>query len=299
MKRHFLSVIVIAALFLAGCGGSGSDSVQETPAHAPGDTSSLQIEGAQQPSARDQAPAERRETVTGQVAITADDPLDVGRQIVDKVDSLGGRVDQITEQPGSDDQDPSSSMTVRVPADDLDTVLDDLRELGTVTSISVTRSDVTMQSQDLDARIAALTESVSRLQELITSATSTADLIEAEKALSDRQGELDSLTAQQRLLNEQVELATIWIDVTTEDADRPGPGPDNFWEGVVAGWHALLSAIAGGIVIVGILVPWFGVVLVIALLVYGAYRLRRKFKRAPGPVSGEVPEPERDEADTQ
>ncbi len=290
-------MIAVAALALAGCGGPSSDSLQEAPAPVPGDSSSVEIGGALRPSAKDQASTGRQETVTGQVAITADDPVAVGRQIVDKVDSLGGRVDQITEQPGSDDQDASSSLTIRVPADALDRALDDLRELGEVTSISVTKSDVTMQSQDLDARIGALTASVSRLQGLIASATSTADLIEAEKALSDRQGELDSLTAQQRSLSEQVALATLWIDVTTTDAERPGRGPDNFWEGVVAGWHALLSAIKGGTVVVGALIPWFGFAIAIALLVYGAYRLRRKSKRAPGPTSSQAPE--RDEAETQ
>ncbi|AOW92138.1 hypothetical protein BFN03_03925 [Rhodococcus sp. WMMA185] len=297
MKRHVLSVVTIASLFLAGCGGSGSDSLEEAPVPTPEGSVSVGIGVPQQPSAKDQAPTERRETVTGQVSMTAGDPVAVGRQIVDEVDSLGGRVDQITEQPGSDDQDASSSLTIRVPADALDRALDDLRELGEVTSISVTRSDVTMQSQDLDARIAALTASVSRLQELIASATSTADLIEAENALSDRQGELDSLTAQQRLLDEQVALATLWIDVTTEESDRPGASPDNFWEGVVAGWNSVLSAIQGGIVVVGVLIPWLGFAIVIVLLVYGAYRLRRKSKKAPSPAAGQAPE--RDEAEEE
>ncbi|MFC9832261.1 DUF4349 domain-containing protein [Rhodococcus sp. NPDC127530] len=297
MRRYVLSAIVVASLALAGCGGTGSDSSQQTPAPSPGNSSQMEIGGAVQAPAKDQAPTDRQEIVTGQVALTADDPVAVGRQIVDRVDDLGGRVDQLTEQPGSDDQDASSSLTIRVPADSLTRTLDDLRELGKVTSVSVTKSDVTMQSQDLDARIGALTASVTRLQGLITSAANTADLIEAERALSERQGELDSLTAQKRTLSDQVALATLMIDVTSTDAEQPSPGPDNFWEGVVAGWNALLSAIKGGAVVVGALIPWFGFVAVIALVVYGAYRLRRTYNRPPGPPSG--PAPEREEAKTQ
>ncbi|MFE7419770.1 DUF4349 domain-containing protein [Rhodococcus sp. NPDC057529] len=297
MRRYVLSAIVVATLALAGCGGSNSGSSQSSPAPSPGDSSSMEIGGAVQQPAKDQAPTDRQEIITGQVALTAGDPVAVGRQIVDKVDDLGGRVDQLTEQPGSDDQDASSSLTIRVPADSLTRTLDDLRELGKVTSVSITKSDVTMQSQDLDARIGALTASVTRLQGLITSAANTADLIEAERALSERQGELDSLTAQKRSLSDQVALATIMIDVTTTDTERPSTGPDNFWEGVVAGWNALLSAIAAGAVVVGALIPWFGFVAVIALVVYGAYRLRRMSNRPPGPPSG--PAPEREEAKTQ
>ncbi|UOT06584.1 DUF4349 domain-containing protein [Rhodococcus opacus] len=297
MRRYVLSAIVVASLALAGCGGPGSDSSQPSPAPTPGDSSQMEIGGAVQQPAKDQAPTDRQEIITGQVALTADDPVAVGRQIVDKVDDLGGRVDQLTEQPGSDDQDASSSLTIRVPADSLTRTLDDLRELGKVTSVSVTKSDVTMQSQDLDARIGALTASVTRLQGLITSAANTADLIEAERALSERQGELDSLTAQKRSLSDQVALATLMIDVTSTDAEQPSPGPDNFWEGLVAGWHALLSAIKGGAVVVGALIPWFGFVAVIALVVYGAYRLRRMHNRPPGPPAG--PAPEREEAKTQ
>ncbi len=144
-----MSAIVVASLALAGCGGPGSDSSQPSPAPTPGDSSQMEIGGAVQQPAKDQAPTDRQEIITGQVALTADDPVAVGRQIVDKVDDLGGRVDQLTEQPGSDDQDASSSLTIRVPADSLTRTLDDLRELGKVTSVSVTKSDVTMQSQDL------------------------------------------------------------------------------------------------------------------------------------------------------
>lgn len=297
MKRSVLSDIVLRSLVLAVWGGSASDSSQPAPAPVPGDSRSLEAGGALQAPAKDQAPTERQEIITGQVSITADDPVAVGRQIVDKVDAVGGRVDQLTEQPGSEDQDASSSLTIRVPADDLTRTLDDLRELGKVTSVSVTKSDVTMQSQDLDARIGALTASVTRLQGLIASAANTADLIEAERALSERQGELDSLTAQKRLLSDQIALATLTIDVTTTDTERPRSGPDNFWEGLVAGWHALLSAIKGGAVVVGALIPWFGFVAVIALVVYGAYRLRRMYNTPRRPTTGTAPQKE--EANTE
>ncbi|MFM8893961.1 MAG: DUF4349 domain-containing protein, partial [Actinomycetales bacterium] len=51
--------------------------------------------------------------------------------------------------------------------------------------------------------------SITRLQTLIDQATTTADLIEAEVALSDRQAELDSLRAQRAYLADQVGMSTL------------------------------------------------------------------------------------------
>lgn len=85
-----MSAIVVATLTLAGCGEIDSDSSQQTPAPSPGDSSQMEIGGAVQAPAKDQAPTDRQEIITGQVALTADDPVAVGRQIVDKVDDLAG-----------------------------------------------------------------------------------------------------------------------------------------------------------------------------------------------------------------
>lgn len=278
MRKSLLTAIALTSLMLAGCGGTDSGGSRSIPEPSQRDGSSLEVGGALEAPAKDQAPTERQEIITGQVAITADDPVSVGRQIVDKVESVDGRIDQLTEQPRTDDQEPHSSLTIRVPADSLTRTLDDLHQLGEVTSVSVTKSDVTMQVQDIDARIGALTASIARLQDLIKTAANTADLIEAENALSQRQGELDSLTAQKRYLSDQVELATLTIEITSTEAAEPNGEPKNFWEGVVAGWNALLSAFKGGAVVVGALLPWLGFFALVALLIVGGYRLWRAYK---------------------
>ncbi|AQA21353.1 hypothetical protein BTZ20_1666 [Rhodococcus sp. MTM3W5.2] len=275
MKAPALATILILTALLAGCGGGEPEQSQT-------ESQSSLTAGADAGIAPDAkfapAPAEgsveRQEVTTGTVSLTAADPVDTGHTVVRIVEDAGGRVDDRTERPRTDDTEPSSSLTVRIPADRLTATLDEISELGEVTGVSVSKSDVTMQTQDLDARIGALQASVTRLQGLIATAANTADLIEAENALSERQAELDSLVAQRRALSDQVELATISIDITTDGPDSADP--DSFWDGVVAGWHALLSALHGLIVFLGRAVPWVGFAALVVLVGYAVVRLIRR-----------------------
>ena len=184
--------------------------------------------------------AERSVITTGWVSITVDDPIVSAEQAADLAEQAGGRVDSRTESPGTDSQPPSASLTLRIPSDELDAFVDDLRELGAVNSVSMNASDVTQQRNDLDGRIEALTASTDRLQQLLAEATTIADLIAIESELTTRQAELDSLTQQRDWLVDQVDFSTITVDLVTE-AVAPDPKPDDFWSGLAAGWKALVE----------------------------------------------------------
>ena len=93
-------------------------------------------------------------------------------------------------------------ITVRVPADELTGMVRELSALGEVTASSVNRQDVTEQTVDLRARIEASQASVDRLTELMSQATSVADLIAAESALAERQATLESYQAQLEVARE-------------------------------------------------------------------------------------------------
>ncbi|RBO88803.1 uncharacterized protein DUF4349 [Nocardia puris] len=270
---------------LVGCGGDDERSDGSAPGLAtvaPVAPPGLREQGV--PDQRQQAPetVDRKEVVSGNVEITSGDPIGAAAQVIDQVRRAGGRVDSRTEQPGTDDLDPSASLTVRVPADKTDEFLDGLGGLGTLTSVTVNRDDVTMQWEDLDARIAALRASVDRLRALIETAADTADLLAAEEALSDRQGELDSLVAQKRRLDDQVALSTLTIQITT-DAETSSDDPSNFFEGLAAGWNSFVDWGKDAIVFVGKAIPWVGFLAVLGAIGYALVRvIRRKSRSSRG-----------------
>lgn len=288
-KLAVVMIGVLGLVFLAGCG----DDASESPAdHA----SSPTISGpaaAVAPGYREGAPAkespappdsDRKEVITGSVDVTSGDPIGAAAEVTEQVRVLGGRIDSRTEQPGTDDRTPRAVLSVRVPADKTDTFITGLDGVGTVTRVSTNRDDVTMQWQDLDARISALRASVDRLRALMAGATNTADLIAAEEALASRQGELDSLTAQKRSLDDQVALSTLTITFTADDKDAPGD-PDNFWDGIVSGWNSLIDWLQDAIVFVGKAVPWLGFLAVLGGVIWLVLRTVLRRRRPVPPVA--------------
>ncbi|MGI5221307.1 DUF4349 domain-containing protein [Nocardia sp. CA-290969] len=287
-KLGVLVVVLCGAVLLAGC-GSDSESTSGRPSPvedgAPAATPGIRI---QQAPNREQAPAPdngqqvtaRKEVVTGRVDLTAADPIAAAQTLTDRVARLDGRIDQRTENPGTGNTYPRANLVVRIPAAETDAFLNGLGEIGEVTEVSTNRDDVTMQWQDLDARITALQASVTRLRDLMARAANTADLIAAEGALADRQAELDSLTGQRRYLDDQVSLSTLTIDISTTADGKRDTGPSNFWDGVVDGWNSLIDWLKDAVVFVGQALPWLGFLAVIGVVAGAIARLARR-RRAP------------------
>ena len=149
--------------------------------------------------------------------------------------------------------------------------------------MSVSRSDVTTKTVDLDARISALQTSVARLQALMDDAASTADLLAAEKALSERQANLESLQSQRALLADQVELSTLTVHLQPIGV-APAGGPDGFLEGLSTGWKALVSALGAAVVVLGVLLPWLAVAGLVAAAVLVSLRTVRRRAAVPATV---------------
>ncbi|HEV7185825.1 MAG TPA: DUF4349 domain-containing protein, partial [Leifsonia sp.] len=150
---------------------------------------------------------------------------------------------------------PSATLVLRIPANRLTTTLDTLKRLGTVDSIDLKADDVTAQAKDVDGRITALQASVDRLLELMSKATTTADLITIESTLSDRQAQLDSLKAQKAALDDQVSLSTITLELRAKGTVVAAPAP-TFWSGLTGGWDALVVTLNSLLVVLGVLLPW-------------------------------------------
>ena len=165
-------------------------------------------------------------------------------------------------------------ITVRVPADQLHSVVDELDDVGEVTATSVNRQDVTEQTVDLEARIDAAQASVDRLTGLMAQAQSVADLIAAETALSERQALLESYQQQLEMLDDQVAMSTLSVSVTPR-VETVTADPAGFGDGLAAGWNGLVATLNGIVVALGFLIPWLAVAALVGLIVWGIVRLVR------------------------
>jgi hypothetical protein len=297
MKRTLAIVAVVAsALLLGGCtamgaqdGGTSSSSV---PSRDGGAVAPEIADGGKGVAFDEAAPGQvvenRAVITTGSVSLTVVDPLRSAEDAVRITEQAGGRIDSRSENPRTPNQPASANLSLRIPADKLDEALTQLKKLGTVNFVSLQASDVTQQTQDLDARIGSLRTSVDRLLALLSQATTTADLISIESALSSRQAELESLQSQREYLSDQIDYSTISLELNAVGTIAPGT-PDSFWSAIVAGWNALITALGGFVVAVGFALPWVLALGVIAVLVLLVLRLTRRKGKAG--MATPTPEP--------
>ncbi|GAA1848271.1 DUF4349 domain-containing protein [Microbacterium koreense] len=197
--------------------------------------------------------------------------LQVGTMYVtDIVDSTSGSAITSPTEPAD-----TAWVSVRVPAADLEDMLRELPAIGEVTTSSIDRTDVTAQTVDLEARLAAARASVERLSELMGEAGDLSDLIAAEAALAERQAIVESYEREVEMLADQVAMSTLSVSITSP-ADTVEADPAGFVDGLAAGWNGLIATVNGLVIAFGFMIPWLGVLAVAGAAVWVILRLVRR-----------------------
>ena len=160
---------------------------------------------------------------TAQLSVDADDPVAATRRVRAAVAGAAGTVSQESST------DSGAQLTVRVPADRLDQLIDSIAGLGHVTNRTSQVVDATEDVVDLDARVASQRASVDRVRALLAQARSIGDVVAIESELTRREADLDSLTGRLNALKDQVALSTLTVDVERRRSrSRRRPQPTGF-----------------------------------------------------------------------
>jgi hypothetical protein len=145
---------------------------------------------------------------------------------------------------------------MRVPAAKLDAALRDLRGLGKMTNMSTTGEDVSAQLIDLKARTKSLRAEELQLLELLSRTSRISEVLEIRSRLDTVRQEIESLKAQSKYYEDQVDYATINATIFEEGAepdDDPGDGIlGDAWETAL---RIGLTIVAGTVVVLGGLIP--------------------------------------------
>ncbi len=271
--------LALTALLLSGCAaatessdsggmpGVGAPGVEEAPISEESGAigGDLSGDGSTDPDAGD-----RSIVTTGYLYLTVEAPLEAAAEAISIVEQAGGRVDGRQEYAPRETSYSSDAggaeLVLRIPSSRLTATLDELKALGEVEELQLSSTDISREVQDIDARVEALRASITRLLALQGQAATVEDLIALETAISDRQAQLESYEAQQRLLADQVSLSTITLVLGSPEVAPPDE-PDTFLTGLVAGWEALVGFGSVLLVIAGVLLPWLVVLGIIALTV--------------------------------
>lgn len=264
----------------AGKGGSaaGSDAVGESAPIAP---DSRSMPGAQPAQGVPLGGVQRALVRTAQLSVEVTDPAGAMRQVRTAAAAAGGFV---TDEQTSDT---GSWVTLRVPADALDRLVEDIAADARVITRSTQVYDATEESIDLDARVASQQASVSRIRGLLAQATTIGDVVAIESELSRREAELDSLTRRLEALRDQVAMSTLTVDLRGRAVPPPPGGPaPGFLDGLATGWAGLLALGSGVAAAVGFVLPFLPVVAVLAGIVWLVRRIVRGRRRPATASSG-------------
>ncbi len=249
MKRSLTIIAFITILILSACstmrlapaatqapavsygmgGGGGAPSLQQAPA-APAPFANDAAKSAVQNSAgattHQAAPSSDRLVIqTAELTIVVKDVNASATSIQNMATQMGGFVvsANIYQTDASDGtQVPQADVVVRVPADQLDAALAQIKR-GTVDVKNETRAgqDVTDQYVDLQSRLAAKQAAEDQLMKIMQNATKTQDVLDVYQQLQQVESDIEVLKGQIKYYSQSASLSAITVHIVAEETVKP------------------------------------------------------------------------------
>ena len=306
--KKWISLLICVVLvlgLLSGCGAKSSRAemaydmavaetwaAQEAPMAA-NDTASLADSGASTAS----MPQNRKWIVTVDMDAETEDLDALLESVEAQIEALGGYVEDQRISNGSryaTSRYRSASLTVRIPAADVDSFTQTVSGACNVVHSSKSLEDVTLTYVATESRMKALQTEEARLLELMGQAETMSDLLEIEARLTDVRYELESVTSQLRTYDNLVDYATIYLGVDEVKEYTPVE-EETLWQRISGGFMDSLKSVGEGLVdffgwvIVSLpyLVIW-GAVLAVVIIIFKKKKIklfRRKKKEEKGEES--------------
>lgn len=301
MKMKKYVSLMLAALMLcgilAGCGGSSKSeagyydvAVEEAAAQAPAAANGVLYSGATTAEGSTALPESRKWIITVNLYAETDDLDTMTAALDEKITALNGYVEDQSVYNGStyaSRRYRNASMTIRIPAEDVDRFTEEVDGIANVVSKEKNLEDITLKYISTESRMTALQTEEARLLEFMEKAETMADLLEIEARLTEVRAELENVTSQMRLYNNQIDYATIYLNIEEVQEYTPVEEP-TFWERITEGFSDSLKGLGEGTVdlIVWIvtnspyLVVFGGIALIAVLLVRRVRKVNAKKKAA-------------------
>ena len=229
MRQWVVAVGMISALVLGACASARPASSENAPAPMEQAQSSGGDAVAQAPGSEGVATANRKIIARADLSLVVADTQATVDAISTLMDELGGYVSasNIYRSTWDSSKALEGSITLRVPAENLETALDRLAEMAvTVESRSLNREDVTDQYTDVDAQIRNLEateqELLAMLEEVRERPNSTSeDIMAVYRTLTEVRGEIETLRGRKNMWDNLISLSTIEVELTPDSANLP------------------------------------------------------------------------------
>lgn len=291
-RKQILSLMLAMVLLLTGCGGASAPSknfamMEESAAEAP----AMMADGAMDILTTNTAdtsvdvPENRKWIITVYMSAETEDLDTLTGALNERIAEMKGYVEDQRIFNGSfysERRYRNANLTIRIPAEDVDTFTQQIAGIANVVSQEMNLEDVTLNYVSTESRMKALQTEEARLLELMEQAQTMSDLLEIERRLTDVRYELESTTSRLRTYDNQINYATIYLDISEVQEYTPVEDP-TLWERIRDGFGDSLEGLAESLQ--DLLV--FLITASPFLLVYGAIAaaiivLIRKIRRSDG-----------------
>ena len=306
MTKRIVALLALLVV-LGACSGASADGFQTISSNLGGDPSPTTTTAASQaPVDRDQAADEeagptgmpsvddRKVIYDGQMQLEASDTRAAFDRIIALVQGAGGfiaatSIGDTTEE----DEQPTISLTLRLPADSLTATLTQIRAVADrVVTESLQSQDVTDQFVDIEAQLRNLTALETELLALLAELrdNNNADpskLLQVFDQIRATRGEIEQLEGRRQMLENLVSLATLHIGIVPLPASVPIVPTDPAWEPATQAKEALrdlvetMQGLGNGLIRLGLYVLPILLIVVGPLALIGWFIWKRVKRRAP------------------
>ena len=214
---------------------------------------------------------------------------DVTLRVSSVAEAIDGAIAIARAQQGDiltlEDSTPESSVArrqafvqIRVPQSQLDTLLKELAELGTVQQRMITAEDVSTQLVDLDARLRNLRKTEELLLGIMERSGDVADVLQVAQEVSTVRASIEQIDAQLKTLRNRVSYSTVSIRLESAIAASTSPLAlrdelGNTWQRATLSFRDVSVGLMKLVTWLLVYSPYLAIIL---LAGFGVYRLRRR-----------------------
>lgn len=184
---------------------------------------------------------ERKVVTESHMSLLVKDVRESADKIQNQVKAVGGFV--VNTYIHSPEEGSSGYITIRVPADTLETTLDTLRGYAVkVVSENISGHDITDRYMDVEARLTTLQKTKTMFEEILTKATDVDEILRVQQRILSVQDQIDSLKGQLKYMDATTATTLVTINLATDELALPySPGAP--WRPSVVFKYAVRSLI--------------------------------------------------------
>lgn len=263
MKPHLKFIYAgLMALFFISCGANKE--------YAGAPQSEALEDAAKNEAGKVEAQTERKLIREGEMSFETADVNTTKNKILQSVQELNGYIskDNVYDYSGRIEH----RLEIRVPSDRFDQLLQKISESAVkIDSKSIDVKDVTEEYIDVEARIRTKKELQERYRELLKQAVKVDEVLNIEKEIGQLQAEIESFEGRMKYLKDRISFSTLTVTyyTKTDTAFRFG---SKFMDALGSGWDVFLWFLIG-------MAHLWVFVLLIAIMIYGLIRRRRKRRK--------------------